>query len=137
MGWFLINVMLPLTAPVLVLAILRAFPMPQENRSALKLLLPVKDGQLCWTAIAFSASALYEIGVGRSVLGTMSVGYVQGVAVFIIAASSIIAAGGATFPTSLHRPEGVAPLRHYSTFAFSLFLTVWAALVRLVVQFGL
>jgi hypothetical protein len=137
MGWFLINILLPLAAPMLVLGILRAFPMPQENRSELKLLLPVKDGQLCWTAIAFSASALYEIGAERSALNAASIGYVQGVAVFIIAASSIVAAGGATFPTSLRRPEDVAPIRHYSTFAFSLFLTVWAAFVRLVVQFGL
>lgn len=137
MGWFVINILLPLVAPVLVLAILKALPIPIENRLSLNLLVPVKDGQLCWAAIALSASALYEIGSGRAVINVATVGYVHGAAVFLIAASSIVAAGGAIFPTPLQRPPGVPPIRHYSTFAFSFFLVLWASMVRLVVQFGL
>jgi hypothetical protein len=137
MGWLMINVLLPLLAPLLVLAILKALPIPPANRLALNLLIPIKDGQLCWAAISLSASALYEIGAGKSVLSTTSIGYLHGAAVFLIATSSIVAAGGAIFPTSLVRPRGISPICHYSTLVFSVFLAVWAALVRVVVQFGL
>jgi hypothetical protein len=137
MGWFLINVLLPLIASVLVLAILKTLPIPLENKLSLNLLIPVKDGQLCWAAIALSASALYEMGVSRSATSGVIIGYLQGAAVFLIAMSSILVAGGAIFPTSLFRPAEISSIRHFSTFAISLFLAFWAALVRVVVQFGL
>lgn len=136
MGWFIINVLLPLVAPVLVLAILRALPIPIENRLSLNLLIPVKDGQLCWAAIALSSSALYEMG-GRSAMPGVIIGYLQGAAVFLIAMSSILVAGGAIFPTSLLRPTDSSLIRHYSTFAISIFLVFWASIVRVIVQFGL
>lgn len=137
MGWFLINILLPLIAPVLVLAMLKALPMPQSNRDALDLLTPVKDGQLCWATIAFSASALYEIGAGAGSVNSDYVGYLQGAAVFLLAMASILAAGGATFRTPLPKPATVPWIRHYSTLTISIFLVVWAALVRVVVQFAL
>ncbi|XLZ70528.1 hypothetical protein ABT364_00775 [Massilia sp. SR12] len=137
MGWFLVNILLPLIAPVLVFAILKVLPMPQANRDALSFLIPVKDGQLCWAAIAFAASALYEIGTGRSVLGAVFVGYVQGCAVLLLSMASIVAAGGAIFRTQSRKPATVPWARHYSTLLTSIVLVVWAALVRVVVQFGL
>lgn len=137
MGWFLINILLPLVVPVLVVAVLKVLPMPQSNREALNPLIPVKDGQLCWAAIAFSASALYEIGAGRSALSAAYLGYVQSGAIISLAASSIVAAGGATFRTQLLKPSSVSWPRHYSTLLVSIFLVVWAALVRVIVQFGL
>lgn len=64
MGWFLINVVLPLLAPLLVLLLLKPLPVPHETAKKLSLLIPVKDGQLCWIAISLAASALYDMGVG-------------------------------------------------------------------------
>lgn len=137
MGWFLINVLLPLIASMLVLAILKALPLPTENKLSLNLLIPVKDGQLCWAAIALSASALYEIGAGKSAMPEIIIGYLQGAAVFLIAMSSILVAGGSIFPTSLLRPAERSSIRHFSTFVISIFLVYWASLVRVIVQFGL
>lgn len=137
MDWFLINILLPLVAPILVLAMLKALPMPQANKEALHLLAPVKDGQLCWAAIAFSASALYEIGIRASSVSSAHVGYLQGVAVFLLAMASILAAGGATFSTPLVKPGAVPWIRHYSTLIISILLVVWAALVRVIVRFAL
>ena len=136
MGWFLINVVLPLVAPLLVLVVLKPLPLPDEHRRKLNLLIAVKDGQLCWSAIGLAASALYEIGGKRQVNDAMA-GYLQAAAVAVIAAASVIAAGGAMYPTALIQPKNTSWLRHYSTFVVSIFLAAWAASVCLLVHFGL
>jgi hypothetical protein len=99
----------------------------------------MKDGQLCWVAIGFCASALYEIGIANPCNFRLPVGmldYLNGVAIVIIVGSSLLAAGGAMFPTSADRPLGVAWSKHYACFLYSLVLTMCAASIYAVVHFG-
>jgi hypothetical protein len=100
---------------------------------------PLKDGQLCWVAIGFCASALYEIGIANPCNFRLPAGmldYLNGVAIVMIVGSSLLAAGGAMFPTSADRPQGVSWGKHYACFLYSLALTVCAASIYAVVHFG-
>jgi hypothetical protein len=52
MGWLLISIILPLVAPICALLFLRPLPLPPELAPLRNLVVPIKDGQLCWVAIA-------------------------------------------------------------------------------------
>lgn len=139
MGGLLISIILPLIAPICALLFLRPLPLPLGVRASIRAIVPLKDGQLCWVAIGFCASALYEIGVSnpcnfRLPLGML--GYLNGVAIVMIVGSSLLAAGGAMFPTSRDRPQGVPWRKHYACFLYSLALTACAAGIYAVVHFG-
>lgn len=140
MGWLLISIILPLRAPICALLFLRPLPLPSDMRPLLNVLAPIKDDQLCWVAIGFSASAMYEMAVtslcGTSVLQVFG-GYVTGGLVGVIAGGSVVAAGGAIFSTTLVRPAGVSWTRHYSCLLGSLVLTACAAALYAVVHFDL
>lgn len=60
MGWILVTVALPVLAPMISLICMKAFPLAIPS-AQLALLNLVKDGQLCWAAIGFCTSALYEM----------------------------------------------------------------------------
>jgi hypothetical protein len=139
MGWFLISIVLPLAAPICALLFLRPLPLPPQVRASIRMMTLLKDGQLCWVAIGFCASALYEIGVSNPCsfrLPTGMLDYLTGVAIFMIVGSSLLAAGGAMFPTSALRPEGISWRKHYSCFTYSVGLSVCAASIYAMVHFG-
>jgi hypothetical protein len=140
MGWLLISIILPLIAPICALLFLRPLPLPPEVRALIGFIVPLKDGQLCWVAIGFCAPALYEISLANICSPGLlrgAAGYLNGVAITVIVASSLLAAGGAMFPTAPDRPNGIRWGRHYSCFLYSLVLTTCAASVYAVVHFGL
>ena len=139
MGWFLISIVLPVVAPICALLFLRPLPLPPSVRASIRLMTLLKDGQLCWVAIGFCASALYEISVSspcyfRLAPGTLD--YLNGVAIVMIVGSGLLAAGGAMFPTSTERSPGVPWRKHYACFLYALGLTVCAASIYAVVHFG-
>ncbi len=138
MGWFLVNIIVPLVAPVLIVFLLRPIPLPAATRSSLQWIAPVKDGQLCWVAIAFCASALYEYGTQASELGSTPAAILQvlnGLANVCLVMSSIVATGGALYPTPLHRPRNAGWLRHYSCFCVSLFFAIASAGLYAIIHF--
>jgi hypothetical protein len=59
LGWFLLNVCVPLLAPIALLPLLGA---GRQHRGQIRLLLKwaVQDGQLYWPVIAMCATACYE-----------------------------------------------------------------------------
>lgn len=130
MGWFVVSICLPLLAPLFGLFILSRLPLPQSARSRLNYLVPFKDGQLCWIAIGFCASALYEVAVlapYRRAVPEAAAGWINGWLIVLLVTASLIAAGGSIFPTRLHRPSHTSWFEHFSCFTSSLFLTVAAA----------
>ncbi|MBB3118756.1 hypothetical protein [Pseudoduganella violacea] len=138
MGWILISVVLPLTAPLIALLFLRPLALPEPLRPSLSLMVPLKDGQLCWGAISFCASSLYELGVRnweRTGITTSGHGYLIACLIVLLVVSSLLAAGGAIFPTSNKRPAGVEWHAHYRCFLVSLALTFWAALAYILVHY--
>ena len=62
MGWFIVSILIPLIAPIIGMLVLQRLPLPVNN-SEKHLLVPIKDGQLCWASVAFCALAMYEIAV--------------------------------------------------------------------------
>jgi len=64
MGWFSINILLPVFAPLALLFIAGKICTPIEPfASRVKVLNAVKDGQLSWVAVVLSANASYELCV--------------------------------------------------------------------------
>ncbi len=138
MGWILISVVLPLTAPLIALLFLRPLALPEPLRPSLSLMVPLKDGQLCWGAISFCASSLYELGVRnweRTGITISGHGYLIACLIVLLVVSSLLAAGGAIFPTSNTRPPGVRWHAHYKCFLVSLALTFCAALAYILVHY--
>lgn len=138
MGWFLITIALPLLAPALLLLVLRALPLPPPWAST-SLLVLVKDGQLCWIAMSFCASALYDLASATPSLELMGVDMVQPISAALIAilvVSSIIAALGAVFNTTSQRPAQLAWIAHFRAFFMSACLTAGAALLYTLAHFA-
>jgi hypothetical protein len=138
-GWFIVSILVPLIAPILGMLVLQRLPLPVKE-SEKHLLVPVKDGQLCWGAVAFCALAMYEIVVpgpeGPLVRGD-TVNWLNGGFVLLLAASAFIAAGGAVFPTQIKPVTKNNWHKHYQALATSLALTFLSALAYSVVHYGL
>lgn len=140
MGWFIVSIFIPLIAPLIALVPFKWLPMPQSAQLNLDFMIPFKDGQLCWGALGFCASALYEIaepGGQGAIVPIPFVGWANGGLIVVLLAASILAAGGAVFPTHMPQPQGVRWRKHFSTFIASLCVTVLAAGAYTVVHYGL
>ncbi|WP_256080202.1 hypothetical protein [Massilia sp. YIM B04103] len=138
MGWILISIILPLTAPLIALSFLRPLAVPESLRPSLSLMVPLKDGQLCWGAISFCAASLYELGIQSWVkagTGISLQGYLIACLIVLLVVSSLLAAGGAIFPTSNTRPAGIKWHQHYRCFLVSLALTFCASLAYILVHY--
>ena len=139
MGWFLITIALPLVVPVALLLCMKAtpIPIPPERMNPITL---VKDGQLCWAAIAFCASGMYELmeqifdGVDydRTWVGFLSFNLIATMVV-----SGVLAASGPVFPTDIGCPSGLRWYRHYKLLAFSMVMVVLASATYAIVHYGL
>ena len=125
MGWFIVSIVLPLIAPLLALAVFKTLPLPVR----FTFIGTFKDGQLCWIALGFCASALYEIaapaGDPQPQSGTIS--WLSGALVGVLALSAMTAAGGAVFSTPVLRKPGVKWYVHYKCLLASLIMTFVAA----------
>lgn len=90
-------------------------------------------------SFAFCALAMYEIAVpgteGTLVSGNI-VHWLNGGFVFLLAASAVIAAGGAVFPTKIKTVSWSNWHQHYQALASSLVLTFLSALAYSAVRYG-
>lgn len=138
MGWFFVNIMLPLIAPIIGMFVLQRLPLPISDNQK-HLLVPLKDGQLCWGAVAFCALTMYEIaapGQGVPLVDGDAVHWLNTGLIMSLSASALIAVGGAVFPTEI-KSMGIHDwYQHYQALATSLGLTTLSALAYTVVHFG-
>jgi hypothetical protein len=138
-GWFLVSILLPLLAPIGAMWFFQRLrlPVPPAQKS---LLVPIKDGQLCWVAVAFCALAMYEIAVPGPEGAQVSEG-VRGYADFgfiaIMIPSALMAAGGAIFPIEIISPLTEPWYKYYEALATSLVLTILSGGAYTVVHYGL
>jgi hypothetical protein len=102
MGWFLITILLPLLAPIALLLLVRSLVMPPPwAKTAMTDLF--KEGQLCWLAMSFCASALHELASNirlRELLTPELVGYVNAILIIILLAAGMTAGVGNVFRAS-------------------------------------
>lgn len=110
LGWFAITILLPCLAPLIASLIFRLLPLPGRVRM-----------QLCWIAIGLCASAQYELAQKSPSSDDWTGGSIS----VLLVLSSLVAAGGAMFPTKHAPKRGLAWIKHYRCFVVSLL--VWAA----------
>jgi hypothetical protein len=111
LGWFLLNVGVPMFAPIALLPLLGA---GRQHRGKVKALLKwaVRDGQLFWPVIAMCAAACYEaagiwelaIAARNPDLAAFAWGAI-GWHVLIIIGSSVLVTISTTDATTLHERD--------------------------------
>ena len=141
-GWFAVNILAPLLLPVIGIFPLKLVPMGPGVAASLRLMATVKDGQLCWAAVAMGASSLYELWVALAAKNAAASG--SGVLFFLICLlmlpAMILAAAGSAFSTTLlTTPAGGiwAWCSHYSAFVGSCVLCALTAFVYTVLHWQL
>lgn len=142
MGWFIINIMVPIFAPLLVLCLFKPLPLQRENKENASLMRAVRDGQLGWIAVAFSASCTYDAATYIPKNGQVRpewLGWVQGGSIVILVASAFLAALGTVFPmgTKPENEEQKNFISRYPLFASTAAMTAAAAIVFTVTHFSL
>jgi hypothetical protein len=139
-GWLSITLAVPAIAPLFGVLVFAILPIPNKSPLPLSLLQTVKDAQLCWAAIAYCASALYEIyepSDGKPVAVHGAVGSLTAGAIILLLISSMVAAGGATFPTPIGVPQNTKWWKHYSALLNSIWITVLSAALYAVIHYGI
>jgi multisubunit Na+/H+ antiporter MnhB subunit len=128
MGWLAVTIAIPLVAPILLMAIYSVLPLPPRFSAKTKLIVPVKDGQLCWVGISFCASAIYEIADTPGPNGQPAWWVIGGLIVALVGCA-FFAASGAVFSTPLRKPTDPHWRQHYKTLVWSARLTVVSAVI--------
>lgn len=134
MGWFIVNILLPMIAPLLGLLLFIPFPLPEKNAELVTWTSPIKDGQLAWAGLAFSAAAIYELE-NSSVASSALAKWILGALVVLVFVNGMVAALGGVFPTEGKPPAEKSPWRFYKAMTASTALTVLAGGAFTVVHF--
>jgi hypothetical protein len=143
MGWVFVTILIPLVAPVLLMAFYGALTLPRRFKAKTKLVMPIKDGQLSWVGMSLCVSALYEIAARPATVNPQIAylepwwGWFNAGLTLLLVACSLFAAGGAVFSTPLRIPEGTRWYQHYATMVWSGALTGLAAAGYTIVHFAL
>jgi hypothetical protein len=135
MLWVLVTIVLPLTLPVLAMLFLEPFA-PFSGTA--KWILPIKDGQLCWGAIAMAFSGMYEV-LFPSQSATVDAMFRSAVVIslaLVVFCSVLFAAVGAVAPTCGPAPAGRPWHTHYVTLIRSAVTTTVAAAIYTAVHFN-
>lgn len=97
-AWFVVNILAPMLLPIAGILPLMLVPVGVP----VKLMAIVKDGQLCWAAVAMGASSLYEtfaaVAAKKPVDGS---GVYLLLICFLMLPAMVLAAAGSVFSTPL------------------------------------
>ena len=137
LGWFMVTVVGPLLLPVAGIVPFRLLPIGIPVR----LMATVKDGQLCWAAVAMGASSIYELWQAVQAHGPLPPmsGPLLTLDIPIMLSAMMIAAGGSVFNTpwpaaGLDRREWIS---HYRVFVVSAIMTATTAAIYAYFHFHL
>ena len=138
-GWLVINILLPFFLPLIGILPFKILPLPLGVE--VRFIALVKDGQLCWAAIAMGASALFEyFNASRENFATFSYNgsLLLGLSLIIFLAV-VLAAGGAVFNTKYLKPPYSLRcwVTHYKTLSGSFIVSVLTAILSSVLHFAI
>ena len=129
LGWIFTTILVPLLAPNVVMWLLGL----GIKQARVRKLAVVKDGQLCWAAVAFSSTGLFELST-TSVLAGPGRGWVG--LVGSLMAGAFVAGTGAVFAAPQPLLNLPIDWTEYRLFLASLVITGLSALCLLVVHFA-
>lgn len=141
MGWFLVNIILPVAVPAAFMLLARTANLPPSVAVRTNLLTLIQNGQLGWVALSFSASCAYEVfshfanGARSSPIDVWFPKLLAG-AIVLIAASGYLAALGALYP-GVGRRVTYSWWRRYALLVTTAACTCAAAALYSVVHFTL
>lgn len=132
MAWFLINIILPIAAPLVYLLGAKLVDLPEPYASRAKLIRAVQDGQLGWVATVFAAASLYELSQRLQDLGKAALWaqLMLAISCASLAISGFLAVLGTLYPLKESKlmPTGWRSwCRHYRLFITSLLATLITA----------
>lgn len=118
-----------------------AFFVPVPNGTKVDYITLFKDGQLCWVALGFCVSGLYEIDVplegAKMVVESVAYNCLKWGSIFLLSMSAIVAGSGGVLPTPLGVPQNVKWRTHYRTLVNSVILTVASAIAYSIIHYGI
>lgn len=141
MGWILVNILPPLTVPLLYMLGAMLVELSPEAKARARLLRAVQDGQLGWITMGFSASCAYDVITYVTDGKAHAVGWlmvVLTVSFGLLALSGFLAALGTMFPVSDILPAPMSArvwLRRYRMFVMTAICAALSATLYAVVHF--
>lgn len=142
MGWFLINIALPIGVPLAFLLAAKLVDLPEPYASRTKLLNVVQDGQLGWVAIVFAAASAYDLfaRMQDNPPAPAWAGQVFAISCVFLATSGLLAMLGTLYPVDESLPP-VAGFRNwllrYRLFLGTAFATIITASLLSLVHYAL
>lgn len=137
MGWFLLNILMPMTLPLFFLLLAKLADLPPPVAARAKLIRAVQDGQLGWVAMGFAASCTYELF--DSTFGKKNApewaGLVFLVSIAFLAISGFLSMLGTLYPVNNALPPP-ATMRERAR-RYRLFLGTFLATLITATLFGL
>lgn len=143
MGWFFVNIVLPIVVPLAFLFLAKFVDLPEPYASRAKLIRAVQDGQLGWVAIGFAAACAYEIleEMSRNPAGAPAwAGLVFGIACVFLAVSGFLATLGTLYPVDESQPaptDVLSWVRRYRLFLGTAVATLVTAALFSIVHYAL
>lgn len=143
MGWIFVNLVIPATLPLWILMLLKLVDMPEPYAARAKLLRTVRDGQLGWVAMGFSASCtydLYESLIGAKAGTPTWAGTVFAIAIILLMMSGVLSMAGTLFPFDESKvlPQSKKDwVAHYKLFVGTAITTALTASLYAMVHYNL
>lgn len=143
MGWFIVNILVPLGVPAMFMALAKLIPLPPVIKARTRLMILVQDGQLGWVALGYATSCAYDGTIYLVKVGAQAVFWAApclALAILLIVVSGFMAALGALFPydnTQAPPSSFRIALKQYSTFVGTLVATIFTIVLYVMVHFKL
>lgn len=137
MGWFFVNIVLPVFGTIGILFVMKIAPVPQEYKDKAQVIKAVRDGQLGWVVVGIGSGLLYEAFSMRTPNH-----FVTTFVIVLICVNALLSGFGIMFPfNESDRPKPKASfwekVKGYSMLSATAFCLVCVSLLYTVHHFYL
>lgn len=141
MGWILVNIVLPISVPLLYMLGAKLVDLSPEVKARTRLLRVVQDGQLGWVTMGFAASSTYDVVNLMTDSKPHAAGFLAVLltaAVGLLAVAGFLAALGSLYPVAMAAPATMslkAWATRYRLFVVTAVCTALSGALFIVVHF--